>query len=219
MAGGVGSEGGGALERGGGDDDAAAAAGAAGGFLQVGRDRGVGAGGGGRAVPGLPVGVVGEDLGQRGVRGVPGGHVSGLVDRRADQRVPEPQDLIVGFDEVGLDGGDEVGDRRLGARDEAGGLHDLGRRAAVVGRRQQQQRLDDRVELGRAGGERLLQPLGQRQPARHRRAGPRSGVERGGQLDQGQRVASRLGRDPPAVLADARRGCRACEQVPGRAAR
>ena len=41
-AGGVGSEGGGALERGGGGDDAAAAAGAAGGFLQVGRDGGVG---------------------------------------------------------------------------------------------------------------------------------------------------------------------------------
>ena len=149
----------------------------------------VGADGGRGQVPGPLVGGVlaGQDLGQGPVGGLAGGEAGRPVGGRADQGVAEPEPLA---------GPDQPGGLGLvegaGVDAEAGAGPEHGRRfAGGLGGRDQQ---EGPGLLGQAAdplAEAPLQPGGQGQDVpQGRPPGQLAGVERPGQLQQGQGVAA-----------------------------
>lgn len=108
------------------------------------------------AVPRTAIRVVGQDVGQRGVRGVPAGERLGMQNGRANEWMTELHVPVVQLHEAGQLGGLEHVDRGLGASEHRRRGEDL---------RQVVQRIDggdqDRVacfrrELGQATRERPL---------------------------------------------------------------
>jgi hypothetical protein len=86
-----------------------------------------------------PTVLVGENLPERGVHQVPLPETGMLVDRRAHQRMQEPQPVPDDFDEPGGDSGCEVIHCRPPVVEDGGGVQRLGHELAVVERGHEQQ--------------------------------------------------------------------------------
>lgn len=184
------AERGGLFEGGDGGRDAAAARRAIGGFVQGGGDGLVGAGGRRGPVQHLPVRLTVQHLGERGVRGPSLCDGCGLLDRRADERVPEAQLGAAHRDELGLHGRLEIGELDGDAGHQPGRAEDLREGRAVVHGRDPQQVLADLRQGAEPIGEGALEAFGQRQVRAVRGGGRAEGAR---QLGQRQGVADRLG--------------------------
>jgi hypothetical protein len=163
--------------------------------LQLGRDRLVGTVGGLGPVPGPPGRlVVAERPGQGPVGGLAGGRAGPVVDRRADQRVPERQRRPVDPDQAGQPARLQA----AGVQAQPPGRAADGGQPAALGRGQQQQGLGVGVVAADPVQEGLLQHPGHGQGLLER-VGPRALAwgEGGRQLQQGQRVAA-AGLEQPA---------------------
>ncbi|CAA9565546.1 MAG: hypothetical protein AVDCRST_MAG18-1445 [uncultured Thermomicrobiales bacterium] len=146
-----------------------------------------------RPVPDLPVGLVREHRRERRVGRVALGEAGRLVDRRAHERVAEGDPCAGDLDESDVDGRHEALGRLLSVVDRPRGGDDLAQYAAIVYRREQQQRARVRRQPGGLDGERLLQTLGQRQ--RRGKSGTAAALvcsQHHRQLDQREWVASSL---------------------------
>ena len=174
----------------------AASFGARTGRVQVGDDRLVGAVDGRGPVPGVPVRVVGgvEGFGQRPVRFAAFHAGRGLVHRGPDQRMPHRDSAAVDDEQPGPFRGVE------GARvdvEDCGGPAHRGDLTGVVGGGDQQQRLHRRRQPAAPVQEDAFHPDGEVQLGGHRRdAGQLLTGQRGGELDERERVPGGLGHQP-----------------------
>ncbi len=167
-----------------------------GGPVETGGDLLVRLGGTSGAMPGAAPGVVAalaplHRVGERPVHCQPLAERRLLVDRRPDQRVPERERLPSLPDQPGPLGRREVGGVRA---ERLSGAQHQARLAHIVGRGDQQQQPGSVGQPGRLAAERREQPAGQRELTGISGGGGRSG----GELDQRQRIALRLGQDPVA---------------------
>ena len=121
-------------------------------------------------VPGAPVGLVSEDLRERGVRGPPLRAGSGLVDRRPDQRMPEMDACAVNADERGADRRLERVRSQLFPADETRCRQYLRVLTAVVGSRDEQERTGRRGQCLQPSREGAFQAAGEGHNRRQRGA-------------------------------------------------
>ncbi len=144
-------------------------------------------------MPGAPVRVGAQYLGERLVHAAAAQHASALADRGADQRVAEAHAVQVKVDDCGLGRRFKQIRPQRAAGHRARGLEDLTETLVVAVRCDQQKQPGRLRQIRHAGGEGLLKPLGERQRAERDRLHPCRGDR---QLHQGQRIAGRLAQQP-----------------------
>ena len=145
-------------------------------------------------MPDAPVRLVVQDLCERPVHPAALRQARALAYRRADQRMAEAQPVHVEVDDPGLSRGFQQFKPQRAPGNDAGSLEDLAGAFVVVAVRCDQQKQLGRLgQIGHAGGEGLLEPLGERQRAGRDRLHPCRGDR---QLLQGQRIAGRLAQQP-----------------------
>ena len=115
-----------------------------------------------RPVPDRPVRIAGQRPGERGVRQPALLAGCRLMDRRPDQRVPEPELAVVERSEAGRGGHRPVAGVEPRSEELFGRAAQLGELAVIEGR-EQQQRSHVGVESGEPRRERRLEPGRQRQ--------------------------------------------------------
>ena len=125
--------------------------------------------------------------------GVQLGDMSGVMQRRAHERVAEAQRLPIEVHETRREGGVQVEDGHRCARDDLGRPEDLGELSLVLERRDEQQGAGGAGQALGLRREGALEPCRYRQVVRERHAastGPR--LQGGRQLEDRERIAARL---------------------------
>ena len=155
------------LQRGDRDSQRAAPPRASGGLLQLIGDLFMGAADQRRAMPDTPVRLGAQYLGERLVHAAALQQARALAHRRADQRVAEAQAVQVEVDDRGLGRRLEQLKPQRGPGNRARRVEDIAEALVVAVRCDQQKQPGRLRQIGYAGREGLLEPLGERQ-----RAGP-----------------------------------------------